>query len=68
MSFVKGLVTELTSPYVQSVWGFRGKMVRDTGSAACCNYFSKKKKKNLVEFKNMFKGFLLNKKNIYSTN
>ena len=28
-----------------SAWGFRGKRVRVVGLAACCNYFSKKKKK-----------------------
>ena len=27
-----------------SAWGFRGKRVRVVGLAACCNYFSKKKK------------------------
>ena len=41
--FVKGLVTELTSPHAQSAWGFRGERVRDAGLTVCCNYFSKKK-------------------------
>ena len=41
----KGLVAELTSPHVQSTWGFRGKRVRVAGLATRCNYFSKKKKK-----------------------
>ena len=43
IEIAKGLVAELTPPHVQSSWGFRGKMVRTTGLAACCNYLSKKK-------------------------
>ena len=35
----------LASSHVQSVWGL-GENVRATGLVACCNYFSKKKKKN----------------------
>ena len=41
----KGLVTELAPPYVQSAWGSKGEMIQVAGLAACCNYFSKKKKK-----------------------
>ena len=41
----KGLIAELAPPHAQSVWGSRGEMVRATGLAVCCNYFSKKKKK-----------------------
>ena len=44
MSIAKGLVAELTHPHVQSAWGSRGERVRVAGLAACCNYFSKKKK------------------------
>ena len=40
--FPKGLVAELTSPHVQSAWGFWGKRVQAVGLAACCNYLSKK--------------------------
>ena len=40
--FVKGLVTELAPPHVQSTWGSRRENVRTARLAACCNYFSKK--------------------------
>ena len=39
-------VAELAPPHAQSAQGFRGERVQATGLAACCNYFSKKKKKN----------------------
>ena len=41
----KDLVTELTPLHAQSAWGSRNESVQTTGLAACCNYFSKKKKK-----------------------
>ena len=40
----KSLAVELAPPHAQSAWGSRGKSVRAAGLAACCNYFSKKKK------------------------
>ena len=52
----KGLVAELTSPHVQSTWGFRGKRVRAAGLATRCNYFSKKKKKGKKKEKKKKKG------------
>ena len=45
----KGLVTELAPPHVQSAWGSREERIRVVGLAACCNYFSKKKKKTFLE-------------------
>ena len=45
MLSAKSLVAELAPPHAQSAWGSRGERVRATGLAACCNYFSKKKKK-----------------------
>ena len=44
----KGLVVELATFHAESAWEFRRKRVRTTGLVACCNYFSKKKKKNLL--------------------
>ena len=38
------LVAKLAPPHAQSAWEFRGERVRAVGLAACCNYFSKKKK------------------------
>ena len=35
----------MAPPHAQSAWGSRGKRVRTAELAACCNYFSKKKKK-----------------------
>ena len=34
----KGFVTELTFPYIQSVWGFKWRKIRTSKLAACCNY------------------------------
>ena len=34
-----------SSKLLQSAWGFRGERVRVARFVACCNYFSKKKKK-----------------------
>ena len=34
-------------PHAQSVWGSREEKVRAAGLAVCCDYLSKKKKKNL---------------------
>ena len=48
--YAKGFITELAPPYMQSTWGSRVKRVRVTGLAACCNYFSKKKKKKVGLF------------------
>ena len=47
---VKGLVVELTSPYVESAWGSGdwGERVQVVGLVACYNYFLKKKKLQLV--------------------
>ena len=58
--FVKGLVTELTSPPAQNAWGFRGERVQDAGLTACYNYFSKKKKKHykLISFLCLFSIYL----------
>ena len=46
----KGFVIELTSPYIQSAWEFREKMVWTARLVACYNYLKKKmilkKKKN----------------------
>ena len=44
--FAKGLVTELAPLHIQSVWRFRGERIQAVRLAACCNYFSKKKKKS----------------------
>ena len=38
-------VTELAHPHKQSSWRSKGKRVRTAELVACCNYFSKKKKK-----------------------
>ena len=43
----KGLEAELAPLHVQGAWGSRGERVRVVGLVACCNYFSKKKKKSL---------------------
>ena len=45
----KGLVAKLALPHVQSAWGSRGERIRAVGLAACYNYFSKKKKKKIME-------------------
>ena len=45
MDSAKGLVAKLTPPHAQNACGFRGEMIWTVGLAACCNYFSKKKKK-----------------------
>ena len=42
--YAKGLVAELAHQHAQISWGFRGWRVRVARLAACCNYFSKKKK------------------------
>ena len=34
-----------SSKLLQSAWGFRGEWVQVVGFVACCNYFSKIKKK-----------------------
>ena len=44
VSCAKGFVAELAPPYTQSAWRFKRERVRIAGLAACCNYFSKKKK------------------------
>ena len=44
VSCAKSFVAELAPPYTQSAWRFRRERVRVAGLAACCNYFSKKKK------------------------
>ena len=44
VSCAKSFVAELAPPYTQSVWRFKRERVRVAGLAACCNYFSKKKK------------------------
>ena len=44
----KGLVDELIPLHAQSTWGSRRKRVRAAGLAACCNYFSKKKKMSVL--------------------
>ena len=41
----KGLVADLALPHGQSAWEFRGERVRAAGWVACCNYFSKKRKR-----------------------
>ena len=38
----KSLVTELTSPHVQSTWEFRGERVWVARLTVCYNYFKKK--------------------------
>ena len=39
------LITKLAPSHAQSAWKSRGEIVRTGRSTACCNYFSKKKKK-----------------------
>ena len=41
----KCLVAELTLFHAQSAWGSRGVRVRTAELTACCNYFSKKRKR-----------------------
>ena len=51
----KGLVIKLASPHVQSAWEFWEEMIQTAGLAVCCNYLSKKKKKDWIENRLKFK-------------
>ena len=48
IELAKGLVVELAPPHAQSAWGSRTERVRTVELAAYCNYFSPKKKKNVI--------------------